>query len=239
MINNTFLASQALLIPRQLDIHSAEGCRSIFFSCEYYCQNTQKAAPHRSGRACKHAQLPGPQELQMLSAHSGEAHCLQSGSVPDRACMKALACWLENWGLRNSGSVDMLENRSGMQSGLWHWRIGADYLSRQDWYGSGLQQFKMRGTFASKQALLCRFPGNDPAPNLDPKMPGYYGFDPLTFIQDEESKNWYQQAELVHSRICMTSAAGILFPAVSFGFSTLYIAPPPSVRLNKRKVIWQ
>lgn len=39
----------------------------------------------------------------------------------------------------------------------------------------------------------CRFPGNDPAPGLDGSLPGDYGFDPIGFIQDEESKNWYQQ----------------------------------------------
>jgi hypothetical protein len=46
----------------------------------------------------------------------------------------------------------------------------------------------------------CRFPGNDPAPGLDGTLPADYGFDPFGFIQDEESKNWYQQAELIHCR---------------------------------------
>lgn len=45
-----------------------------------------------------------------------------------------------------------------------------------------------------------RYPGNDPAPGLDGSLPGDYGFDPIGFIQDEESKRWYQQAELIHSR---------------------------------------
>ncbi len=50
--------------------------------------------------------------------------------------------------------------------------------------------------------LLCtdRYPGNDPAPGLDGSLPGDYGFDPIGFIADEESKRWYQQAELIHSR---------------------------------------
>ena len=48
---------------------------------------------------------------------------------------------------------------------------------------------------------MCdRYPGNDPAPGLDGSLPGDYGFDPIGFIADEESKRWYQQAELIHSR---------------------------------------
>jgi light-harvesting complex I chlorophyll a/b binding protein 5 len=69
------------------------------------------------------------------------------------------------------------------------------------------------------------YPGNDPAPGLDDSLPGYYGFDPLGFIQDEESKRWYQQAELVHCRICMTSAAGILFPAIANASGAANIPP--------------
>ena len=48
--------------------------------------------------------------------------------------------------------------------------------------------------------LDCRYPGNDPAPGLDGSLPGDYGFDPIGFIADEESKRWYQQAELIHAR---------------------------------------
>ncbi len=58
---------------------------------------------------------------------------------------------------------------------------------------------------AERRGGGCRYPGNDPAPGLDDSLPGYYGFDPLGFIQDEESKRLYQQAELVHCRSALGS----------------------------------
>ncbi len=44
-------------------------------------------------------------------------------------------------------------------------------------------------------------------------MPGR--FDPLKLGADPEALRWFQQAELVHSRLAMTAAAGIVIPGVS------------------------
>jgi light-harvesting complex I chlorophyll a/b binding protein 5 len=90
------------------------------------------------------------------------------------------------------------------------------------------RSLRARAAAASKGGAAERplwFPGNDPAPGLDGSLPGDYGFDPIGFIQDEESKNWYQQAELIHCRICMTSAAGILFPAIATASGAAQIPP--------------
>jgi len=63
-------------------------------------------------------------------------------------------------------------------------------------------------------ADCCRFPGNDPAPGLDGSLPGDYGFDPIGFIQDEESKKWYQQAELIHCRSVPTCTLASELPRI-------------------------
>jgi light-harvesting complex I chlorophyll a/b binding protein 5 len=69
------------------------------------------------------------------------------------------------------------------------------------------------------------YPGNAPPEHLDGSLPGDYGFDPLGFSSTEEGKIWMQQAELIHSRICMTAAAGILFPAIATAAGAASIPP--------------
>ena len=59
------------------------------------------------------------------------------------------------------------------------------------------------------------FPGNPPPAYLDGTLPGDYGFDPLRLGSDPDTLKWFAQAELIHGRVAMTAAAGILIPAVA------------------------
>lgn len=58
------------------------------------------------------------------------------------------------------------------------------------------------------------YPGSESPKHLDGSLPGDYGFDPLKLGADPEALRWFQQAELVHSRLAMTAAAGIVIPGL-------------------------
>lgn len=49
---------------------------------------------------------------------------------------------------------------------------------------------------------------------LDGSLPGDYGFDPLRLGSDPELLRWFVQSELVHCRVAMAGAAGIVIPGL-------------------------
>jgi light-harvesting complex I chlorophyll a/b binding protein 5 len=59
------------------------------------------------------------------------------------------------------------------------------------------------------------YPGGSAPKHLDNTLPGDYGFDPLKLGEEKDRLRWFQQAELVHSRLAMTAAAGILLPGLA------------------------
>lgn len=57
-------------------------------------------------------------------------------------------------------------------------------------------------------------PGNPAPAYLDGSLAGDFGFDPLRLGSDPEALRWFVQAELIHCRVAMMGAAGMLFPSV-------------------------
>lgn len=58
------------------------------------------------------------------------------------------------------------------------------------------------------------FPGNPPPAHLDGSLAGDFGFDPLNLGSDPDALRWFVQAELVHSRVAMAGAAGMLATSI-------------------------